>query len=200
MTNAKRDPPLSQQRATDLLRMISTGDEGAMAEFYRAFSALLLKDTLRQVKDPSVAEEVVQDTLLEIWRNPLGFRGESQLSTFLIGIARNKVRTAWRKQANAVTESMDDAALAELAQSTVCPIPDPSDAVYQQQLKAGIQRCTEKLSDVHADCLHLVYGLDLSLEEVAQIQGCPANTVKTRMFHARQKIKNCLSLLLKGRS
>jgi len=53
-----------------------------------------------------------------------------------------------------------------------------------------------KLTEEHRECLHLVFYEGMSLAEVAAIQRCPENTVKTRLFHARQKIKNCLRLLL----
>jgi len=53
-----------------------------------------------------------------------------------------------------------------------------------------------KLSDEHRECMHLVFFEGMSLAEVAAVQGCPENTVKTRLFHARQKIKNCLRLLV----
>ena len=58
------------------------------------------------------------------------------------------------------------------------------------------QHCMGKLTEEHRECLHLVFYEGMSLAEVAAIQRCPENTVKTRLFHARQKIKNCLRLLL----
>jgi RNA polymerase sigma-70 factor (ECF subfamily) len=55
-----------------------------------------------------------------------------------------------------------------------------------------------KLSDEHRECLHLVFFEGMGLAEVAEIQNCPEGTVKTRLFHARQKIKNCLQSLLRS--
>ena len=52
----------------------------------------------------------------------------------------------------------------------------------------------DKLSDDHRECVHLVFYEGMSLAEVASVQGCPENTVKTRLFHARQKLKNCLRM------
>ena len=56
----------------------------------------------------------------------------------------------------------------------------------------------DKLSNEHRECMHLAFYESLSLSEIASVQACPENTVKTRLFHARQKIKTCLRLLLQS--
>ena len=78
----------------ELLNRIARKDELAFQTLYRAFSRKVYAYALNQVRDPAKAEEIVADTLYEIWRQPLRFRGDSQFSTWLIGIARNKVLTA----------------------------------------------------------------------------------------------------------
>ena len=79
-----------------LLGRIEQADEGAFRELYCAFSRKLYAYVLRQLSDPAQAEEIVSDTLYEVWKAPAKFRGESQFSTWLIGIARNKVLMHWR--------------------------------------------------------------------------------------------------------
>ena len=81
-----------------LLQRIERGDEGAFRELYRAFSRRLYAYVLRQHGDPAQAEEIVSDTLYEIWKAPGKFRGDAQFSTWLIGIARNKVLMAFRSR------------------------------------------------------------------------------------------------------
>ena len=81
-----------------LLGLIEHADEAAFKELYRAFSRRLYAYVLRQINDPAQAEEIVADTLYEVWRHPAKFRGDSQFSTWLIGIARNKVLMAFRSR------------------------------------------------------------------------------------------------------
>jgi RNA polymerase sigma-70 factor, ECF subfamily len=114
-------------------------------------------------------------------------RGESKFSTWLIGIARHKMIDAFRaKQPD--HDDLDD------------QMPSDSAGVFEElankQRREGVQECMGKLTDEHRECLHLVFYEGMAIHEVADIQKCPQNTVKTRLFHARQKIKNCLRLLL----
>ena len=66
----------------------------------------------------------------------------------------------------------------------------------QHERQEGVRRCMDKLSAEHRECVHLVFYEGLGLAEVATLQACPENTVKTRLFHARKKLTNCLRLLL----
>ncbi|WP_280150892.1 sigma-70 family RNA polymerase sigma factor [Piscinibacter sp. XHJ-5] len=175
-----------------LLERIGRADEAAFRDLYRAFSRRLYAYVLRQLGDPAQAEEIVADTLYEVWRQPAKFRGDSQFSTWLIGIARNKVLMAFRSRKP--DEKHED--IADVAE--VMPSEDASafEILAQQQRHEGVRHCMDKLSDEHRECVHLVFYEGMALAEVAAVQSCPENTVKTRLFHARQKLKNCLRLLL----
>ncbi len=175
-----------------LLERVARADEAAFRELYRAFSRRLYAYVVRQFGDPAQAEEIVADTLYEVWRQPAKFRGDSQFSTWLIGIARNKVLMAFRsRKPDSKHEDVDD--FAELVAND-----DPSafEILAQQQRHEGVRHCMDKLSSEHRECVHLVFYEGMGLAEVASLQACPENTVKTRLFHARQKLKNCLKLLL----
>jgi RNA polymerase sigma-70 factor, ECF subfamily len=175
-----------------LLGRIEQADEDAFRELYRAFSRKLYAYTLRQLGDPAQAEEIVSDTLYEVWRQPAKFRGDSQFSTWLIGIARNKVLMAFRgRKPDTIHDDID-----VVAESVAADDPSAFDVLAQQQRSEGVRHCMSKLSVEHRECVHLVFYEGLSLAEVASLQACPENTVKTRLFHARQKLKNCLRLLL----
>ena len=175
-----------------LLGRIEAADEGAFRELYRAFSRKLYAYVLRQLGDPAQAEEIVADTLYEVWKAPAKFRGESQFSTWLIGIARNKVLMAFRsRKPDASHDDLDD-----VAETIAADDASAFDILANQQRREGVRHCMDKLSDEHRECIHLVFYEGMSLAEVAEVQACPENTVKTRLFHARQKLKNCLRLLL----
>ena len=175
-----------------LLGRIERADEAAFRELYRAFSRRLYAYVLRQLGDPAQAEEIVADTLYEVWRQPAKFRGDSQFSTWLIGIARNKVLMAFRSRKP--DQQHDD--IADVAETLAADDPSAFELLARQQRHEGVRHCMDKLSDEHRECVHLVFYEGMALAEVAAVQACPENTVKTRLFHARQKLKNCLKLLL----
>lgn len=175
-----------------LLQRIEHGDEGAFRELYRAFSRRLYAYVLRQHGDPAQAEEIVSDTLYEVWKAPAKFRGDAQFSTWLIGIARNKVLMAFRsRKPDAVHDDLD-----EVAEIVASEAPGAFELLAQHERQEGVRHCMDKLSAEHRECVHLVFYEGLGLAEVATLQACPENTVKTRLFHARKKLTNCLRLLL----
>lgn len=175
-----------------LLVRIGQGDEAAFRELYRAFSRRLYAYVIRKLGNEAQAEEIVADTLYEVWKAPARFRGESQFSTWLIGIARNKVLMAFRsRKPDAVYEDLQ-----EMAEVIASEDAGAFEQLAQRQRREGVQHCMERLSDDHREAIHLVFYEGMSLAEVAQVQSCPENTVKTRLFHARQKLRNCLKLLL----
>ncbi|WP_157267824.1 RNA polymerase sigma factor [Azohydromonas aeria] len=175
-----------------LLGRIGQGDEAAFRELYRAFSRRLYAYVIRKLGNEAQAEEIVADTLYEVWKAPARFRGESQFSTWLIGIARNKVLMAFRsRKPDAVYEDLQ-----EIAEVVASEDAGAFELLAQRQRREGVQHCMGRLSEDHREAIHLVFYEGLSLAEVAQVQSCPENTVKTRLFHARQKLRNCLKLLL----
>ena len=175
-----------------LLGRIERADEAAFRELYRAFSRRLYAYVLRQLGDPAQAEEIVADSLYEVWKAPARFRGDAQFSTWLIGIARNKVLMAFRsRKPDSKHEDLDD-----VAETLAAEDGSAFDMLANAQRREGVRHCMDKLSDDHRECVHLVFYEGMSLAEVAQVQACPEGTVKTRLFHARQKLKNCLQMML----
>jgi RNA polymerase sigma-70 factor (ECF subfamily) len=169
-----------------LLKKISVGDEAAFTELYKDMSRKVYAFALNRLHDPAQAEEIVVDTLHEVWKFPDRFRGESKFSTWLLGIARYKILNSYRS----AEPDHDD--LQDFEQTLVSADPDGYALLADKQRQNGVQDCMQKLSDEHRDCLHLVFYEGYTLGEVAEVQNVPENTVKTRLFHARQKVKNCL--------
>lgn len=176
-----------QAHEHELLERIERKDQRALRELHILYARRIYAFALRRVHDPDEAESVVSDTLLEIWRHPSRFRGESRFSTWLLGIARYKVLMLLRARGPQHDE-LDEALPNEDLGSF--------EAFANKELREGLLRCMEQLSELHRECLHLVLLEDRSLNEVAAIQQCPENTVKTRLFNARKKIRDCVSLLL----
>jgi RNA polymerase sigma-70 factor (ECF subfamily) len=177
-----------------LLERIGREEQAAFRQLYKAFSRKVYAYVLNMLNDHARAEEVLVDTFYEVWRHPQRFRGDSQFSTWVIGIARRKALMVYRaRRPDEVHADLDD-----IVETTAADTPDAFAELAGKQRREGVQHCMGKLSDEHRECLHLVFYEGLSLAEVAQVQNCPEGTVKTRIFHARQKIKNCLQVLLRS--
>jgi len=183
---------MDNDRIRTLLVRIGKQDQAAFEELYKAFSRKVYAYVLNMLKDHVRAEEVLVDTMHQVWRNPAQFRGDSQFSTWLIGVARNKALMVYRSR----RPDEDHADLDDIAETEPADSEDGYAQLAQKQRSGGVRQCMDKLSDEHRECLHLVFYEGYSLAEIAEVQRVPENTVKTRLFHARQKIKNCLRLLL----
>ena len=185
---------LSNERVHALLREMGSGREQALKELYRAYSRTIYAFALVRLRDAADAEEVVVDTMHEVWRHPDRFRGESKFSTWLLGIARHKLLTLLR---NRDPEHEEIETFEETLESD-----DASafDVLAQKQRREGVRHCMDKLPEEQRECLHLVFYEGYGLAEVAAVQSCPENTVKTRLFHARRKLKSCLQRMLERES
>jgi RNA polymerase sigma-70 factor (ECF subfamily) len=140
---------------------------------------------LRVVRDQSVAEDLISEVFLDVWRQAGRFEGRSAVSTWLLAIARFKALSALRKRPD---ETLDE----ETAQAIEDPSDDPEVAMAKKDRSAVIRKCLDKLSVEHRQIIDLVYYHEKSVEEVAEIVGIPENTVKTRMFYARKKLAELL--------
>jgi RNA polymerase sigma-70 factor (ECF subfamily) len=185
---------MDNEEVNQLLVRIGREDQGAFRQLYKGFSRTVFAYVLNMLNDHARAEEVLADTFYEVWRHPQRFRGESKFSTWLIGIARRKALMVYRaRRPDEVHADIDD-----IAEVTPSDTPDAYAEMAARQRRDGVQHCMGKLSDEHRECLHLVFYEGMGLAEVAAVQNCPEGTVKTRLFHARQKIKKCLQALLRS--
>ncbi len=200
-TAPRPDIPPEQTRvletveAKQLLAQIASGDKNAYEKLYRQVSRGVFAFVLQRCGDASLAEEIVVDTLVEVWKHPDRFRGESKFSTWLLSIARFKMIDRLR----AAPPEHDDI---DTVSDTLAD--ENSDSAFmrlaQAQQRHSIDTCMKRLSHEHREALHLVYFEELPLAEVAGLQNVPENTVKTRLFNARHKLRDCLAALMAPRS
>jgi RNA polymerase sigma-70 factor, ECF subfamily len=175
--------------AKQLLLRVVHGDQAAFDRLYRAHSRRVYAYVLNLLRDPAGAEEVLLDAMHEVWRSAERFRGDAKFSTWLLGIARNKALLVYRRRR--VDDCHDD--LDGLAETLTAE--DDADGfaqLAQKQRCEGLLECMGKLSEEHRECLRLVFYEGYSIEDVAALQSVPENTVKTRLFHARQKMRRLL--------
>jgi RNA polymerase sigma-70 factor (ECF subfamily) len=169
-----------------LISEIAAGDRRAMHVLYVRHSVRVYRFVLRLTKDRSLAEDLVCDVFIDVWRGADGFKGNSQVCTWLLAIARNKTFSALRARSD---EQLDD----EMA-AIVDPANNAETTVNKRDRSEIVRHCLSQLSPLHREVLDLVYYHEKSVDEVAQIVGAPATTVKTRVFYARRRMEN----LLKG--
>jgi RNA polymerase sigma-70 factor (ECF subfamily) len=168
-----------------LIGRIASGDRLAMQVLFARYHVRVYRFVLRLVRDESVAEDLISDVFLDVWRQAGRFEQRSTVSTWLLAIARFKALSALRRKPS---ESLDE----EAAEAIEDPSDDPEVTVAKKNRSEIIRKCLGGLSAEHREIVDLVYYHDKSVEEVAQIVGIPENTVKTRMFYARKKLAELL--------
>ena len=170
-----------------LLESIADGNRTAMHILYCRHNVRVYRFILRIVRDATAAEDLVSQVFLDVWRTAGQFQGRSQVSTWLLSIARFKALTAMRQRR-----------FEDIDQEDVRQIPDdcdtPETSLDRSDTSAILRACVQKLSPAHREIINLVYYHEKSVEEVGQIIGIPQSTVKTRMFYARKQLAD----LLKG--
>jgi RNA polymerase sigma-70 factor (ECF subfamily) len=173
--------------AVRLLARIAAGEEAAMADFYGRFSRQVYAFALRGCGRPEEAEDVVVEAMYEVWKSAGRFAGGSQVRTWLFSIARHKQIDRVRRAGPRNTVELDD-----VADGLADDGPGAFEQLARAQDARALGACMERLSPEHRECVHLVFFGELALAEVAAVQGCPENTVKTRLFHAKRQLRRCL--------
>ena len=177
----------SEQGTSDeaLIGAIAAGDRGALQALYARHNVRIYRFVLRLTNDSSLAEDLVSEVFIDVWRAAEGFKAKSRVSTWMLAIARHKALSALRRRSD---EQLDEDAAAAIAD----PADDAETTVDKQDRSAIVQQCLSQLSTLHREVLDLVYYHEKSVDEVAEIVGVPENTVKTRMFYARKRMQTLL--------
>jgi len=168
----------------DLLRQVAAGDEAAFAELYDLYASLVYNYLLRLVNEPAVAEEILQEVFLAMWRGARGFRAEAKVRTWLLRIAHHQA-VSWLRRKRTVLWPDD-----ELEQETVDSFEEDLAHVWQiEQLRGALVR----LSPKHRAVIELTFVQGLSYTEIAQVMNCPIGTVKSRMSYALRHMNELLT-------
>jgi RNA polymerase sigma-70 factor, ECF subfamily len=164
-----------------LIRRIAAGDQSAMRALFARYRVALYRWLLRLVDDGTLAEDLLSEVFLDVWRQAASFESRSSVSTWLLAIARYKALSARRRRTDA-----------ELDEATVSTIPDTGDdpeVTLQKKNRAeALRRSLSRLSPQHREVIDLAYYHGRSVKEIAEIVSISEATVKTRMFHARRKL------------
>jgi len=169
-----------------LLQRIAKRDEAALYTLHRQYARKIYAFVIHRCGDAQMADVIVSETLFEVWNKPASFRGESKFSTWLLGVARYKMLSALRRP----DRNHDD--IEDHSEVLVSADPAPQEVIEKAQDAKDVQDCLKRLSAVQRECMHLVFYEDMTVEEIARLQDVPDGTVKTRLFHARKNMRECL--------
>jgi len=168
-----------------LLARVATGDREAFREIYIAYHRRLARFLTRLTRRYDVAEEIINDALWVVWKRAADFRGESRVSTWIMGIAYRRALKTLSSRGHRPFVA------APLDSQPLVAADDLGAAETSEWIMLGL----EQLPTEQRMVLEFAYGYGHSCEEIAAIMDCPVNTVKTRMFHARAKLRTILPSL-----
>ncbi len=167
---------------------IAAGDRGAFEELFAAYHRRVFGYVFRMIGDAPRAEEVTSDVLFEVWKGASRFAGRSRVSTWIFGIAHHKVIDAMRRRAAEPAREELPAALAD-------PGEQPDAGLVRETTRRRLRDALDRLTVEHREVVELAFFEEYSVAEIAAIVRCPANTVKTRLFHARKRLRDVLGAM-----
>ena len=172
---------------TILIERIAGGDKHAMQALFARHRMSIYRWLLRFVSNETLAEDLLSEVFLDVWRQAGRFEGRASVSTWLISIVRFKALSARRRRTEAELDEKIETTVAD-------PANDPEAALQEKNRGELLRQALTRLSPEHREIIDLVYYHEKSVDECAHILGIPAATVKTRMFYAPKK----LAELVKG--
>jgi RNA polymerase sigma-70 factor, ECF subfamily len=176
-----RGPASTSLSDETLIQRIAGGDQLAMRTLFVRHQIRLLRFLVRIVRDQTMAEDLLSDVFLDVWRTAEQFEGRSSVSTWLLAIGRLKALSKLRRRTNVVLND-------EMVSTIVDPADNPEILLEKKNSSEVLRKCVIALSPAHGQIIDLVYYDEKSVGEVAEIVGIPEATVKTRMFYARKQL------------
>ena len=174
--------------------MPSLRNREAFDQLYREYYPRLMDFLARLVGHGGLAEEVVNDTMYVVWSRASTFAGRSKVSTWIFGIAyKQAVKRLEREGRHRLDRLPEDW---ESMEDTLSVDSEISRLQREESLEKAMRRLSERQRSV----VELTYQFGYSYAEIAEIVGCPVNTVKTRMFHARAQLRRILETLARRES
>lgn len=181
-------PSAAHDRQLRLLRSTAAGDRAAFEELYREVHPRVVRFLYRMTRNAELADELFNEVMFVVWRKAGDFRGGSKPSTWILGIAHRKALKALSRRRRSRQRTV-------LGETELETMRDPRERPDRRELRDWLDRALETLPAPQRVVLELAYHLGYSCREIAEIVDCPVNTVKTRMFHARRKLRELLPVL-----
>ena len=168
-----------------LLARIASGDQQALADLFMLYRLPLLHYLLQFTTDHGLAEELLQDIFLAVWKGAHTYEGKSLVKAWLFGIARRRACKTLHRQ---------ERSLVALSELEMLPAnePEPEASVIAHMAHDELMQAIARLSLVHREVLLLVFVHGFSYQEVAEVLDVPLGTVKSRLNHARRGLRTLL--------
>jgi RNA polymerase sigma-70 factor (ECF subfamily) len=164
----------------ELLRLIAQKDPTAFREWYDRHSRSVYGYLYRLLRDTHAAEDVLSEAMFAVWLEAARFRGECRPRTWLFRIARNKA-VEWLRRRSATREDLDGEARESGTRGH-----------EETDLRLTVEQALEALPREQREVVELAFFFGFPYEDIARILGCPVNTVKTRMFWAKRRLRDAL--------
>ena len=175
------------------LAQARAGDAEAFGEVCRDYESRLLRQAVTLCGNETLAEDLAQDTLVEAWKSLRRYNGRCQFFTWLCAILLNRYRNLLRtKRAiplSATCRQDETEAQTWLARLTD-PSASPAELAQNRERAALVRRCLQALPRKHQQVIYLRFYVDDSLNGIAAALGCSVGTVKSRLFHALEKLRS----------
>ncbi len=181
------DQPIESD--VELIRSVAKGDRIAFERLFRSYHGRIYKFSIRMLQDHLLADEVACDTLYAVWTSAAKFREQSAVSSWILGIAYRRSLKSYNQNARHTDKREPAFEMEHLVESS----PDANPEAYTNNAMElnQVQTALASLSSDHRAVMELI-ALGYSVNEIANIVGCPDNTVKTRTFHARRQLRIAL--------
>ena len=164
-----------------LIRRIANGDQLAMRTLFSRHRLAIYRWLLRLVHDEALADDLLSDVFLDVWRKATSFERRSSVSTWLLAIARHKALSARRRRTEVELN-------AQLASTVADPADNPELVLQKKNREELLRHSLARLSPEHGEVIDLTYYHGKSIKEIADIIGINEATVKSRAFYARKKL------------
>lgn len=175
-----------------LIGRIAGGDRLAFEALYRAYFPRLGRFLQRMTRSPTLIEEIVNDTLLVVWRKAATFNGSSKVSTWVFAIA-------YRRACKAL-QALDEPLEGEVDERAGLDSDRPEWQFERLRLAEAVESALAALPLAQRTAFQLAFYHDMSYIEIAEIMASPVNTTKTRLFHARKRLALLLEDQFEGKT
>jgi RNA polymerase sigma-70 factor, ECF subfamily len=183
--------------ARSLLDQARAGDAEAFSEICRVHGTRLLRQAVALCGNITLAEDLAQDTLVEAWKCLRRYNGRCEFFTWLCAILLNRYRNSLRYNRLRPVSTLGGRELDEFIDA-VEKLADrgslPDEAAQSREQTALVRKCIESLPVKHQQVIFLRFFVDDSLEGIAAALGCSVGTVKSRLFHALDKLRGMNAL------
>ena len=176
-----------QLRDADLIARLCDADENALEQLYHHYYSRLFRFIARITQRDDLIDEIINDVMYVVWEKATTYNKQCKPSTWIFGIAFNKARHALRDDDRSELESLD-----EIDEDSSW-LGKQDTGLNQLEMDNWLESALSQLSPEHRAVIELTYYEGLHYSEIATIMGCPENTVKTRMHHARKNLATILS-------